>query len=65
MSRLLRYNLKAQALGIGNITSCSAFLAVRIVSLIGLGPSHLTRNSGLASTQTLTLGSIFAAALHC
>ena len=40
-------------------------LAARIVSLIGLGPSCLTRNSGLASTQTLTLGSVFAGVLYC
>ena len=40
-------------------------LAARIVFLIGLGPSCLTRNSGLASTQTLTLGSVFAAVLYC
>ena len=36
-------------------------LAARIVSLIGLGLSCLTRNSDLASTQALTLGLVFAA----
>ena len=40
-------------------------LAARIVSLIGLGLSCLTRNSDLASTQALTLGSVFAAVLYC
>ena len=40
-------------------------LAARIVSLIGLGPSCLTRNSDLASTQALTLGLVFAAVLYC
>ena len=40
-------------------------LAARIVSLIGLGLSCLTRNSDLASTQALTLGLVFAAVLYC
>ena len=33
-------------------------LAAKIVYLIGLGPNYLARNSGLASTQTLALGSV-------